>query len=99
VSQSRRLHLVFADVLSNEEAVITVQHHTQIRVEILNSKHLIQETQAFDYMTEARSWLSAKGFPEKQITIKVGQVCERATDGSGYFGIFHCANCQHSCVE
>jgi len=83
----------------NDAVVITVHQYKQIRVEILNDKQCVDELQAFDRMTEARSWLSAKGFREDQITIRVEQVCERASHSSGYSGIFHCANCQHSCVE
>jgi hypothetical protein len=93
--QSRKLHLV----LANDAAVITVHQYKQIRVEILNDKQCVDELKTFDRMTEARSWLAAKGFREDQITMRVEQVCERAADGSGYFGIFHCANCQDSCVE
>jgi hypothetical protein len=83
----------------NDAALITVHQHQQVRVEILNDKQCAGETHAFDRMTEARSWLTAKGFRDNQITIRVEEVCERATDGSGYQGIFHCANCEHSCVE
>jgi hypothetical protein len=85
--------------VGNDAALITVHEQKQIRVEILNDKECVDELHTFDRMTEARSWLSAKGFREDQITISVEQVCERANDGSGYQGIFHCANCQHSCVE
>jgi hypothetical protein len=94
MSQSRKLRLV-----SSCAAVITVHHPEQIRVEILDNNQCADELQVFDRMTEARSWLAAKGLLEDEITIKVEEVCERTTDGSGYFGIFHCANCRHSCAE
>ena len=88
-----------AQSMSDHAAMITVHQHRQVRVEILDSEQSVEELQAFDRMAEARSWLSARGFQEDQITIRVEQTCERPADGSGYAGIFYCANCQHSCVE
>lgn len=87
-----------SDRLCNDAALITVHCGEQIRIALLNDNQCVGEVLTFDRMTEARSWLTAKGFREDQITIRVDKVCEGASHSLGYQGIFHCAECQYSCL-
>ena len=93
------LEFVASKHVCDAAAIITVQPSRQVHAEILNNDQSSGEVRSFDRMTDARSWLSAKGLREDQITIRVERVCDRSYYSAGYSGIFHCANCQRSCLE
>lgn len=88
-----------ASGVSESAAFVTVHHHKQVHIEVLDSQQQVSDRRSFNRMAEARAFLSAQGFKEDQVTIKVERRCGRATPNPGYVGIFHCADCEQSCVD